>query len=58
MLIAAAIPSHLQIWCDDEDGAHLVRDSSMAFGDKAAVNVASRASGLVVWLLHLLMDRL
>jgi hypothetical protein len=30
----------------------------MAFGDKAAANVASRASGLVVWLLHLLMDRL
>jgi hypothetical protein len=30
----------------------------MAFGDKAAANVASRVSGLVVWLLHLLTDRL
>jgi hypothetical protein len=57
-LIAAAVPSHLQLFCDELDGPHLVADSAMMFGDAAAANVASRLSGLVVWLMHLIADRI
>jgi len=35
-----------------------VADSAMMFGDAAAANVASRLSGLVVWLMHLIADRI
>jgi hypothetical protein len=57
-LIAAAVPSHLQLFCDELDGPHLVADSAMVFGDATAANVASRLSGLVVWLMHLIADRI
>ena len=57
-LIAAAIPSHMRMWCDLEGEPHWVADFAQMFGDAAAANVASRMTGLVVWCLHLLTDRL
>ena len=36
VLVAAAVPSHMQIWTDEEDGTHLVKDDRMNFGDAAA----------------------
>ena len=57
-LIASAIPSHMRMWCDLDGEPHWVADFAQMFGDAAAANVASRMSGLVVWCLHLLTDRL
>ena len=58
VLVAAAVPSHMQIWTDEEDGTHLVKDDRMNFGDAAAANISSRLTGLVVWCLHLVTDKL
>ena len=58
VLVAAAVPSHMQIWTDEEDGTHLVKDERMMFGDAAAANVSSRLTGLVAWCLQLVTDKL
>jgi hypothetical protein len=46
----SAIPSHMQLWSDDQ-GPFLIQDWRMMFGCRAAASFASRVSGFICWLL-------
>ena len=50
-MLAGAIPSHMQLWADDE-GPFLIQDWRMMFGCRAAAAFATRVSGFVTWLVH------
>jgi len=50
-MLAQAIPSHMQLWLDD-DSPFLITDWHMMFGCRAAANIASRASVFICWLVR------
>ena len=50
-MLAQAIPSHMQLWLDD-DSPFLITDWRMMFGCRAAANIASRASVFICWLVR------
>ena len=50
-MLAQAIPSHMQLWLDEES-PFLITDWRMMFGCRAAANVASRASVFICWLVR------
>ena len=56
-MLAGAIPSHMQLW-SDEEGPFLIQDWRMMFGCRAAANFASRVSGLITWLLDRVIDEI
>ena len=56
-MLAGAIPSHMQLWSDD-DGPFIIQDWRMMFGCRAAASFASRVSGLITWLMERVIDEI
>lgn len=56
-MLAGAIPSHMQMW-SDEEGPFLIQDWRMMFGCRAAAMFASRVSGWITWLLDKAIDQI
>ena len=54
-MLGSAIPSHMQLW-SDEEGPFLIQDWRMMFGCRAAASFASRVSGFICWLMDRVMD--
>ena len=54
-MLAGAVPSHCQLW-SDEDGPFIIQDWRMMFGCRAAASFASRTSGLITWLMDRVID--
>ena len=56
-MLAGAIPSHMQLWSDN-DGPFIIQDWRMMFGCRAAASFASRVSGLITWLMERVIDEI
>ena len=56
-MLAGAIPSHMQLWSDD-DGPFIIQDWRMMFGCREAASFASRVSGLITWLMERVIDEI
>ena len=54
-MLAGAVPSHMQLWSDD-DGPFIIQDWRMMFGCRAAASFASRVSGWITWLMDRVID--
>lgn len=56
-MLANAIPSHMQLWLDEES-PFLIADWRMMFGCRAAANFASRASVFICWLVRFAIEHI
>ena len=56
-MLAGAVPSHMQLWSDD-DGPFIIQDWRMMFGCRAAASFASRVSGWITWLMERVIDEI